>query len=246
MGNNGITDALAAYAAEMSYEKLDPETIRVQKYSLLDAIACMAAATGVEGDWNRFAEFAVSQGTGECSLIGRNEKVSPSMAALANGALDCAIAGTPERAGAVWSVRGGILEGMKADSVAQEECDVVVPRARIAEYVKAAKKIASAHGIRVEPCGHCGDGNIHTEMLRGPEMSDEEWKAATHASLTELYALSKELGGQLSGEHGIGNGRLEFLEEFVGPRMIQLYKSIKLAFDDKLILNPGKVIEFNK
>ena len=167
-------------------------------------------------------------------------------AALANGALDCAIAGTPERAGAVWSVRGGILEGMKADSVAQEECDVVVPRARIAEYVKAAKKIASAHGIRVEPCGHCGDGNIHTEMLRGPEMSDEEWKAATHASLTELYALSKELGGQLSGEHGIGNGRLEFLEEFVGPRMIQLYKSIKLAFDDKLILNPGKVIEFNK
>lgn len=167
-------------------------------------------------------------------------------AALANGALDCYIAGTPERAGSVWAVRGAILEGMKADSVSQEECDVVVPRAKIAEYVKAAKRIALSHGIRVEPCGHCGDGNIHTEMLRGPEMTDEEWKSATHASLTELYALSKELGGQLSGEHGIGNGRLEFLEEFVGPRMINLYKSIKLAFDDKLILNPGKVIEFNQ
>ena len=167
-------------------------------------------------------------------------------AALANGALDCYIAGTPERAGSVWAVRGAILEGMKADSVSQEECDVVVPRAKIAEYVKAAKRIALSHGIRVEPCGHCGDGNIHTEMLRGPEMTDEEWKSATHASLTELYALSKELGGQLSGEHGIGNGRLEFLEKFVGPRMINLYKSIKLAFDDKLILNPGKVIEFNK
>ena len=133
-------------------------------------------------------------------------------AALANGALDCYIAGTPERAGSVRAVRGAILEGMKADSVSQEECDVVVPRAKIAEYVKAAKRIALSHGIRVEPCGHCGDGNIHTEMLRGPEMTDEEWKSATHASLTELYALSKELGGQLSGEHGIGNGRLEFLE----------------------------------
>ena len=164
--------------------------------------------------------------------------------ALANGAFDCFIADTPERAGSIWSVRGAILEGMKADSVSQEECDVVVPRARIAEYVKAAKRIALSHGIRVEPCGHCGDGNIHTEMLRGPEMSDEEWKGATHACLTELYALSKELGGQLSGEHGIGNGRLEFLKEFVGPRMIALYKSIKLAFDDKLILNPGKMIEF--
>ena len=164
--------------------------------------------------------------------------------ALANGAFDCFIADTPERAGSIWSVRGASLEGMKADSVSQEECDVVVPRARIAEYVKAAKRIALSHGIRVEPCGHCGDGNIHTEMLRGPEMSDEEWKSATHACLTELYALSKELGGQLSGEHGIGNGRLEFLKEFVGPRMIALYKSIKLAFDDKLILNPGKMIEF--
>ena len=167
-------------------------------------------------------------------------------AALENGALDCNIAGTPERAASVWEVRGAILEGMKADSVAQEECDVVVPRSEIAEYVKQAKKIASAHGIRVEPCGHCGDGNIHTEMLRGPEMSDEEWKKATHESLTELYALSKKLGGQLSGEHGIGNGRLDFLEEFAGPRMIELYKSIKRAFDDKLILNPGKMIKIDE
>lgn len=169
-----------------------------------------------------------------------------SEAALANGAIDCCIADTAERAGSVWAVRANILEGMKADSVSQEECDVVVPRSRIAEYVKAAKKIALSHGIRVEPCGHCGDGNIHTEMLRGPEMSDEEWKSATHASLTELYALSKQLGGQLSGEHGIGNGRQAFLAEFVGPRMIQLYKAIKLAFDDKLILNPGKVIVFDE
>ena len=166
-------------------------------------------------------------------------------AALANGALDCYIANTPERAASVWAVRGGILEGMKADSVAQEECDVVVPRAHIAEYVKQAKRIASRYGIRVEPCGHCGDGNIHTELLRGPDMSDEEWKSATHASLSELYALAKQLGGQLSGEHGIGNGRIEFLKDFAGPRMIALYKSVKRAFDDKLILNPGKIIEFD-
>ncbi len=167
-------------------------------------------------------------------------------AALANGAIDCCIADTPERAASVWSVRGSILEGMKADSIDQEECDVVVPRSRIAQYVKAAKRIALNHGIRVEPCGHCGDGNIHTEMLRGPEMADEEWETATRQCLTELYALSKELGGQLSGEHGIGNGRIEYLETFAGDRMITLYKAIKLAFDDKLILNPGKIIEFNK
>ena len=75
-------------------------------------------------------------------------------------------------------------------------------RKELDSAVEAAAEAALAHGIRVEPCGHCGDGNIHTEMLRGADMSDEEWKHATHASLTELYALSKELGGQLSGEHG--------------------------------------------
>lgn len=165
-------------------------------------------------------------------------------AALSNGAIDCCIANTPERAASVWGVRGAILEGMKADSISQEECDVVVPRSCIAQYVKDAKRIARNLGLRVEPCGHCGDGNIHTEMLRGDDMTDEQWEEATQECLQQLYALSKQLGGQLSGEHGIGNGRIEYLKEFVGPRMIRLYKSIKLAFDENLILNPGKIIEF--
>ena len=142
-------------------------------------------------------------------------------AALRHGAIDVFVADTPDRIAQVWSVRGGILDGMKADSVMQEECDVVVPRSAIAEYVKAAKR-----------------------MLRGPEMSDEEWEQATTSCLKELYALSKRLGGQLSGEHGIGNGRLEYFKEFVGPRMIELHKAVKLAFDPNLILNPGKVVEF--
>ena len=166
-------------------------------------------------------------------------------AALEAGALDVALADTPERIGSVWSVRAAILEGMKADSVGQEECDVVVPRAKIAEFVKAAKSICLSHGVVVEPCGHAGDGNLHTEMLRQPGMTDEEWKSATHACLVELYAKSKELGGQLSGEHGIGNGRLEFLRPFIGDEMYQLYRNIKLAFDPKLILNPGKMITFD-
>ena len=53
------------------------------------------------------------------------------------------------------------------------------------------------------------------------------------------------MGGQLSGEHGIGNGRLEFLRPFIGDEMYQLYRNIKLAFDPKLILNPGKMITFD-
>lgn len=166
--------------------------------------------------------------------------------ALKYGALDVFVADTPQSQAQVWGVRGAILEGMKADSVSQEECDVVVPRDKIAEYVREARKITNRLGLRVEPCGHCGDGNIHTEILRGPEISDEDWKSATQTAIKELYALAKRLKGQMSGEHGVGNGRIEYLEEFVGPRMIKLYKAVKLAFDDKLILNPGKIVEFNE
>ena len=167
-------------------------------------------------------------------------------AALANGALDVFVADTAKAQAQVWGVRGSILEGMKADSVSQEECDIVVPRDKIAEYVREARKITDRLGLRVEPCGHCGDGNIHTEILRGPEISDEDWKASTETAIRELYALAKRLKGQMSGEHGIGSGRIEYLEDFVGPRMIRLYKAVKLAFDEKLILNPGKIVEFNE
>ena len=137
-----------------------------------------------------------------------------------------------------------VLEGIKADTTSEEECDVVVPRSRIAEYVLEAKKIASRYNVRITTVGHAGDGNIHTEILRD-SLTDQEWKVATDEVLQALYALSKKLGGQLSGEHGIGNGRLKYLRDFVGEEMYQVYKNIKLAFDPKLILNPGKMIDFD-
>ena len=157
-------------------------------------------------------------------------------AALANGALDCCIANTGT-CRTVWSVRGGILEGMKADSVAQEECDVVCSACKNRRVCKSSQKIRKCtwHPCR-EPCGHCGDGNIHTEMLRGPEMSDQEVEGShSRKSGKSCMHCPRNWADSFPGEHGIGNGRLEFLEEFSGPRMIALYKAIKLAFDDKLI-----------
>lgn len=164
---------------------------------------------------------------------------------LKAGALDVLLCNTEERIGSVWSVRGAVLEGMKADTTSEEECDVVVPRSKIAEYVLAAKEIGAKHRVRIITVGHAGDGNIHTEILRD-DLTDEEWKTTTDAVLRALYAKSKELGGQLSGEHGIGNGRLKYLRDFVGDEMYEVYQNIKLAFDPMNILNPGKMIEVEK
>ena len=157
--------------------------------------------------------------------------------------LDVKICNTPERIASVWSVRAAILEGMKADSEAQEECDVVVPRASIAEFVTAAQEIGRKYKIRVIVCGHAGDGNIHTEMLRN-NMSDEEWKA-NNPCLSEGALREKQGTGRAAVRRARNrNGRLAYLEDFVGSRMYELFKSVKLAFDDKLILNPGKLVEW--
>lgn len=163
---------------------------------------------------------------------------------LKAGAKDVLLCNSDERKDAVWSIRGSVLEGIKADTTSEEECDVVVPRSKIAEYIKCAKKIGAEHQIRIVTIGHAGDGNIHTELLRD-DLSDEVWKEQSHQVLQKLYAKSKELGGQLSGEHGIGHGRVKDLEAFIGDRMYQLFQAVKLAFDKNNILNPGKVVEIH-
>lgn len=162
---------------------------------------------------------------------------------LEAGALDVLLCNTEERIGSVWSVRGAVLEGMKADTTSEEEADVVVPRSHIADFVLEAKEVAKQHHVRIITVGHAGDGNIHTEILRD-DLTDEEWHNTIDIVLRALYAISKKYGGQLSGEHGIGNGRLKFLRDFVGDDMYELYKSVKLAFDPNLVLNPGKMLEF--
>lgn len=161
------------------------------------------------------------------------------------GALDVLLCDTEERIGSVWGVRGAVLEGMKADTTSEEEADVVVPRSHIADFVLEAKKVAKEHRVRIITVGHAGDGNIHTEILRD-DLTDEQWRDTIDIVLRALYAISKKYGGQLSGEHGIGNGRLKFLKEFVGDEMYEVYKNIKLAFDPNLILNPGKMVEFDE
>ena len=160
---------------------------------------------------------------------------------LDSGAEDVFLCNTDERKEAVWSVRGAALEALKASTTDMDECDIVVPRNKIAEFSRFADVKMGETGIRISIQGHAGDGNMHIQLMR-----DDMDKALFHERcpklMKELYAKAKELDGQVSGEHGIGHARVEALEEHMGPRMIALYKAIKAAFDEKNILNPGKVI----
>ena len=160
---------------------------------------------------------------------------------LDNGAEDVFLCNTDERKEAVWTVRGAALEALKASTTDMDECDIVVPRNRIADFSRFADTKMEETGIRISIQGHAGDGNMHIQLMRD-DMEKKLFEERCPKLMEELYAQAKTMGGQVSGEHGIGHARVGALETFMGPQMIALYQAIKNAFDEKHILNPGKVI----
>jgi glycolate oxidase len=160
---------------------------------------------------------------------------------LQQGALDILISDTQERQEMIWTARGAFLEAIKASTTEMDECDVVVPRNRVAEFVKFTKVIEAEEKLRIRSFGHAGDGNLHVYLLRD-DLSREEFRHRLQLCFARLYRKAREMGGQVSGEHGIGHAKAPFLEEVAGSVQLNLMRQIKQAFDPNNILNPGKVI----
>jgi glycolate oxidase len=159
---------------------------------------------------------------------------------LEAGAFDVLISNTQERQDSIWKARGAFLEAIKASTTEMDECDVVVPRNCIAEFVKYANGLQGKCNVRIKGFGHAGDGNLHIYILRD-DMEQEAWDAKLKEVFGYMYKKAMELGGKVSGEHGIGYAKKPYLLESEGELAMNLLKNIKLAFDTKNILNPGKV-----
>ncbi len=157
-----------------------------------------------------------------------------------HGALDVLIFDTPDGLRNAWLVRGSCLEALLADFKLMDECDVVVPISQIATLVNYATGLQDEVGLIVRAAGHAGDGNVHINVCSN-DLSEEEFLSRVDQFMELVYAKGIELGGLISGEHGIGSAKVEYLEKNLGAEQVQLMKSIKMAFDPKMLLNPGKV-----
>ena len=160
--------------------------------------------------------------------------------ALNIGAKDVLLADTDERKESIWNARGVFLEAIKGSTSTMDECDVVVPRDVIPEFVHRTVEIGKTLGVRIRSFGHAGDGNLHIYVCRD-DLPEAEWKEKVASAMKQLYDEAKALHGEVSGEHGIGHAKKAFLRESVGDRQIELMRGIKAAFDPNGILNPGKV-----
>lgn len=140
----------------------------------------------------------------------------------------------------LWKLRRKVAEAVKANSVYKEE-DTVVPRYNLPQLLQGVKEIGSRYGFKSVCYGHAGDGNLHVNIIRG-DLSEEVWHDILPLAIREIFKLTVQLGGTLSGEHGIGLVQKDYMDIAFSDKEISLLRSVKSVFDPLGILNPGKMI----
>jgi glycolate oxidase len=136
----------------------------------------------------------------------------------------------------IWNARRAISPALYAIKPKKVNEDIVVPRSRIPDILRAINEIAKRHDLLIVNFGHAGDGNIHTNI-----MIDEAEAERADIAVKEIFEATLRLGGSISGEHGIGLSKAGYLPLELGPAALGVMKKIKHTLDPNNILNPGKI-----
>jgi glycolate oxidase len=128
------------------------------------------------------------------------------------------------------------LEAVKGTTMIDDVC---VPRSRLGEMLEGVERIAEKYQLTIGVCAHAGDGNTHPTVCFDAQDADESRRA--RESFDEIMALGLELGGTITGEHGVGVLKKEWLAREIGPVGVEMQRAVKASFDPLGILNPGKL-----
>jgi glycolate oxidase len=171
------------------------------------------------------------------ALLGEIEEIQK--LCQANQALEIKVARDQQEAEDLWKARRAVSSAVVKLNPTKINEDVTVPRSKVAEILRRVEAISKKHGLIIVNFGHAGDGNIHVNVLIDRRKPGEEERA--HAAVKEIFAAALDLGGTLSGEHGIGITKAPYLSMELGDGGIEVMKRIKKSFDPNNILNPGKI-----
>jgi glycolate oxidase len=139
----------------------------------------------------------------------------------------------------IWEARRVISPALYHLMPSKINEDIVVPRSRITEMLKALRRLSEESGIAIVSFGHAGDGNIHVNLM--VDRNDREQFEKAKMLIKEIFRMTLELGGTISGEHGVGLTKLDYISMEIHPDELELMKKIKKIFDPDNILNPGKI-----
>lgn len=162
---------------------------------------------------------------------------------LENGAIDVLVADNIQMQDKLWEARRVIIEALQALSPQRimDTQDVVAPRSRLPELLKQIREVADKYSLNIINFGHAGDGNVHVCIIK--DVPEDVWQDKRPRATEEIYRIAVSLGGTITGEHGIGLTRKNFLSLGLDEVQIDLMKKIKQDFDPNNILNPGKIFK---
>ena len=140
----------------------------------------------------------------------------------------------------LWAARKALSPALRTLAPGKINEDVVVPVSRIPDLVVGVQALAREFALPIVTFGHAGNGNLHVNILFDPADTIQSQRA--HAALARVFALALSLGGTLSGEHGIGMMKREFMPLAIDAPTLSLMRRLKAAFDPDGILNPGKLL----
>ena len=139
----------------------------------------------------------------------------------------------------MWFIRRRIGEAVKANSIYKEE-DTVVPRFHLPELLEGVKEIGQEYGFESICYVHAGDGNLHVNILKG-NLTEDQWENELTKAIRKIFQITVDLGGTISGEHGIGWVQKNYMDIPFSNVELDLMKGIKKVFDPKNIMNPNKI-----
>jgi D-lactate dehydrogenase len=161
-------------------------------------------------------------------------------AAVGAGLIELRTAATADEAERLWLARKALSPALRRLAPKKVNEDVAVPVSQLPALIDGVGALAQRHGLRIVCFGHAGNGNIHVNLLANPDNSAQ--LAAIEACLADLFRLVLDLGGTLSGEHGVGIDKRRFVAWQIDAPTLELMRQIKRVFDPAGILNPGKTI----
>src|SRR5690606_390709 len=161
-------------------------------------------------------------------------------AAAGEGLLEVDVATDGVARDRLWAARRALSPALRSIAPGKINEDVVVPVSRIPALVAGVEALAATHALPVVVFGHAGNGNLHVNIMYHPEDASERPRA--HAALGAVFALVLSLGGTLSGEHGIGVAKRDWMARAFDPPTLAAMRAVKAALDPDGVLNPGKVL----
>jgi len=152
------------------------------------------------------------------------------------GAKEPVVAQTRKEQEEVLKIRSEIYSTLKPNMV--DILDTTVPPARLVELIRTVNELEAKYGVYIPTYGHAGDGNLHLHLMVWDGWTEEKYDELRSL----IYQKAIELGGTITGEHGVGYLRRNYLTKYLGEKAVELMKEIKKAFDPNNILNPDKVL----